>query len=75
MLLSGYLEIPGVCKLQRRNAAVSLIVCPQSLFVFRIVKHNGENLGPIVLKLWPEVHLIHKSFVGAQKNPRTFFVE
>lgn len=36
--------------LQKRNAAVFHSVCPQLLFVLRIVEHN-EDFGPIILKL------------------------
>ena len=46
--------------LQKRNAAVFHNVCPQLLFVLGTVEHNDEDLGPITLELWPEVHLVHK---------------
>lgn len=46
--------------LQKRNAAVFHNVCPQLLFVLGTVELNGEDLGPIALELWPEVHLIHR---------------
>lgn len=46
--------------LQKRNAAVFHNVCPHLLFVLGTVEHNAEDLGPITLELWPEVHLVHR---------------
>ena len=46
--------------LQKRNAAVFHDVCPQLLFVLGTIEHNDEDLGPITLELWPEVHLVYR---------------
>ena len=46
--------------LQIRSAAVFHNICPQLLSVLGTVARNDEDLGPITLQLWPEVHLAHR---------------
>lgn len=44
----------------RKGEQLFSSVCAQLLFLPETVERNDEDIGPLTLELWPEVHLVHR---------------